>query len=130
MMRILLTFILAIVASTAWSQQFEIDDLSNKTYQEAGQLASGEIQVINFSNATVKVQCSIDKKSWVPKSIVNKSGMDVHLTSDVEFFYVRLCNTPSESNIICDTYRLSPGFRYVFNRSSNSEKIVLKKNSD
>lgn len=120
--------ILLFSLSSFWQTDYEIRDMSNKEFQESGQVGSGEIHVINYSSMSLLVDCSTDKRKWGKKQISNKGGIEVQVTSDVQYFYVRYCILGSIAEG-CDTYRLTPGKRYVF-RKSSSEKIILRKLDD
>jgi len=128
-MKAISLLLLLSLCQPSFSQDYEIRDISNKEYHESGALSSGEIQIINYANSSMIVNCSINKKTWVEKRIKIKDGIEVSVTNDVEFFYIKYCNQNTGS-VTCDTYKLRPGKRYVFRYSEPNKTIELKKTDD
>jgi hypothetical protein len=116
-MKLLLTSLLLLFAFSSTGQQYEIEDIEMDAIRENGALTATEIQIINPTSLSRTIKCSLNKINWAEKKVTSKKAVEVHLTSDVAFFYVRLYDEK--------IYKLKPGMRYIVSITDN-DKLILK----
>jgi hypothetical protein len=111
-MKTLILSLLVLFCQQVYSQQYQVEDIDELNEKIYGTLSSKEIVIINKTNKTQSLQCSLDKQTWTSKQIKKDSGIDIYLTSDVGFFYIKICGNVANA-FECKIFRFSPGLRYV-----------------
>ena len=99
-----------------------------KDMKSSSSTSNTEIQITNQTGQKLAFNYSTNKQNWTNGVVVpNQKAIEVFLSNKIQFYYLELCTSSTETKKDCDIFQLSPGNRYFFKYNYETEKFVIKK---